>query len=254
MTEADRLHAALRTMTEKLCSVYPDARFERRGGYDLLVFPDVPIPQFNGVWPLDDEAAPALASALEEIQALGLPYSLQARRGRTPAFEQEAARVGLTAEEPIPGMLASPEALGTPDVPELEILRVETADGLAQALAVAANGFGAPPDMLAPLYLLEAAALEGLAYYLGRVDGVDVCTSIGYTLGDTVGVFNVATPPEHRGRGYGAALTVEAARQGFALGADLAWLQASTMGLPVYRRLGFREAEEYVLFTRPEAS
>jgi N-acetylglutamate synthase len=254
MTEADRLHAALRTMTENLCGAVGDGRFERREGYDLLVFPPVPIPQFNSVWPLEDEAAPSLAGALEEIQALGLPYSVQVRRGRTPACEREAARLGLTAEEPLPGMVVSRKALGTVDVDALEILRVETADGFAQALAVAAGGFGAPPDLLAPLYLLETAAVEGLSYYLGRVDGVDVSTSVGYVLGDTVGIFNVATPPEHRGRGYGAALTVEAARQGFAAGADLAWLQASAMGLPVYRSLGFLEAEDYVILTRPEAS
>jgi GNAT superfamily N-acetyltransferase len=253
MTEVDRMHEALRTMTESLCAVFEDARFERRDGYDFLVFPPVPVPQFNTVWPRDDAAAAALSAALDEIRDLALPYSVQVRRGRTPAWEEEAARLGLTGEEPMPGMVTTPARLGTPDTPELEILRVETADGLAQALAVAAAGFGAPADMLAPLYLLETAAVDGLHYYLGRVDGRDVSTSVGYTLGDTVGVFNVATPPEHRGRGYGAALTVEAAREGFAAGADLAWLQASAMGFSVYRRLGFREAEEYVLLTRPEA-
>jgi ribosomal protein S18 acetylase RimI-like enzyme len=253
MTDADRMHEALRTVTESLCAVFDDARFERRDGYDLGIFPPVPVPQFNGVWPLDDDAAPSLAAALDEIADLGLPYSVQVRRGRTPAWEEEAARLGLTGEEPIPGMTASPDELGTPDVAGLEVLRVETADGLAQALAVAAEGFGAPADMLAPLYLLDVAAVDGIAYYLGRVDGRDVSTSIGYTLGDTVGVFNVATPPEHRGRGYGAALTVEAAREGFAAGADLAWLQASAMGLSVYRKLGFRDAAQYVLLTRPEA-
>jgi N-acetylglutamate synthase len=247
------MYEALRAMIEGLCGVSEDARFERRDGYDLLVFPPVPVPQFNGVWPVEDAAAPALEAALEEIRDLALPYSVQIRRGRTPACEREAARLGLTGEEPMPGMVVSPDELATPDVAELEVLRVETADGLAQALAVAATGFGVPPDMLAPLYLLEVAAVDGLSYYLGRVDGRDVSTSIGYVLGDTVGVFNVATPPDHRGRGYGAALTVEAAREGFAAGADLAWLQASSMGFPVYRRLGFREVEEYVLLTRPEA-
>src|SRR6266498_1424933 len=139
MGEADRMHEALRTMTERLCDVFEQARFERRDGYDLLV----------------------------------------------------------------------------------------------------------------PLYLLQTAAVEGLEYYLGRVDGRDVSTSVGYTVDDTVGVFNVATPAEHRGRGYGAALTTQAAREGFAAGADLAWLQSSAMGFSVYRRLGFREAETYALLTRP---
>jgi ribosomal protein S18 acetylase RimI-like enzyme len=250
MAEAERMHEALRTMMETLCGVYEDARFERRAGYDFLVFPPVPVPQFNTVWPLDDSAAPSLGGALEEIDQLGLPYSVQARRGRTPKFEEEANRLGLTVEEPMPGMVATPDDLREPEVPDLEIVRIETADGFAQALAIAAAGFGAPADLLAPLYMLEVAALDGFACYLGRVDGRDVSTSVGYTVDDTVGVFNVATPPEHRGRGYGAALTAQAAREGFAAGADLAWLQSSAMGVSVYRRLGFRQVETYVLLTR----
>jgi N-acetylglutamate synthase len=234
MSEAERMHSALRTMTENLCGVFEDARFERREGYD--------------------SAAPSLGAALGEIEQLGLPCSVQIRRGRTPEFEVEAKRLGLTAEEPIPGMIATSDAVRGAEIEDLEIVRVETADGLAQALAVAAAGFGAPADLLTPLYMLETAALEGLAYYLGRVDGRDVSTSVGYTRGDTVGVFNVATPIEHRGHGYGAALTAHAARDGFADGAELAWLQSSAMGLPVYRRLGFHEAEAYVLLTRPSSS
>ena len=238
-------------MFETICGVFADARFERRNGYDFMAFPQIPIPQFNGVWPRDDAAAPALADAVAEIEQLGLPYSVQVRRGLTPACEAEARGLGLTAEEPIPGMVARPGELAAPEPEGLEVVRVSTADGLAQALAIAAAGFEVPADLLAPMYLLDVAAVDGLVYYLGRVDGRDVSTSVGYTLDDTVGVFNVATPPEHRGRGYGAALTVEAARQGFDGGAELAWLQASAMGVGVYRRLGFREVEEYLLLTAP---
>jgi predicted GNAT family acetyltransferase len=104
------------------------------------------------------------------------------------------------------------------------------------------------------MYLVEVAALEGLEYYLGRVEGRDVATAIGYRLEGTVGIFNVATPREHRGRGYGAAVTAEAARDGFSAGAELAWLQSSAIGESVYRRLGFREVETYVLLTRPSAT
>jgi ribosomal protein S18 acetylase RimI-like enzyme len=250
MNDAERVHEAMRTMFENLCGVFDDARFERREGYDFLLFPAVPIPQFNGIWPLDDTAVPTLATALEEIEQLGLPASVQVRRGRTPRVEEEAKRLGLTAEEPIPGMVVRADELAAPEVDDLEVVRVETADGLAQALAVAATGFGAPPDLFAPIYMLEVAALDGIAYYLGRVDGRDVSTSTGYTLGDTVGIFNVATPPEHRGRGYGAALTAQAALAGFANGVELAWLGSSAMGLSVYRRLGFREVETYVLLSR----
>jgi ribosomal protein S18 acetylase RimI-like enzyme len=252
MNDAERLHEAARTSFEALCSVFDDARFERRDGYDLVLFPQVPIPQFNAVWPLDDaRAAAALPSALAEIESLGITPGVIVRDGRAPASAETARALGLTAEEVEPGMTVAAGDLAAPEVPDLEIVRISTSDGLAQALAVAVAGFDVPVEMLAPLYGLEVGAVEGMSFYLGRVDGRDVSTSVGFTLGDTVGIFNVATPAEHRGRGYGAALTAAAAQEGFAAGAELAWLQSSPLGLPVYRRLGFQEVETYVLHSRP---
>ena len=252
MDEAGRLHDAARSSFEALCDVFDDARFERRDGYDLVLFPQVPIPQFNAIWPLQDEAAAAaLPAAIAEIEALGISPGVLLRAGRTPACAEAARALGLTAEEAEPGMAVARDDLAVDEVPGLEIVRIATADGLAQALAVAVAGFQIPVEILAPLYGLDVGTIDGMSFYLGRVDGRDVSTSVGFTLGDTVGIFNVATPPEHRGRGYGAALTAAAAQDGFAVGADLAWLQSSPLGLPVYRRLGFREVERYILLSRP---
>jgi predicted GNAT family acetyltransferase len=128
---------------------------------------------------------------------------------------------------------------------ELEIVRVDTADGFAQALALAAEGFGLPADFLAPLYMFEVTGLDGFEVYLGRVEGRDVTTAASYVVDGDVGIFNVATPSMHRGRGYGAAITWHAVREGLAAGADLAYLQASAIGESVYRRLGFREVVTY---------
>jgi ribosomal protein S18 acetylase RimI-like enzyme len=252
MDEAERLHEAARSSFEALCAAFDDASFERREGYDLVLFPQVPIPEFNAIWPHDDEAtAGALPEAIAEIEVLGISPGVQFRDGRAPATAETARVLGLTAEENEPGMAVSAGDLVAPEVPDLEIVRIATPDGFAQALAVAVAGFGIPAEILAPLYGLEVGAVAGMAVYLGRVDGRDVSTSVGLTLGDTVGIFNVATPPEHRGRGYGAALTAAAAQEGFDAGAELAWLQSSPLGLPVYRRLGFREVETYILLSRP---
>ena len=76
-------------------------------------------------------------------------------------------------------------------------------------------------------------------------------TSASYVVDGDFGIFNVATPAEYRGRGYGAAITGHAVREGFAAGAELAYLQSSAIGESVYRRLGFREVLTYVLLTRP---
>jgi len=250
MDEGLRLHLALCTVAERLAGVMERARFDRRDGYVFMSFPTLPLPSFNGVWPDDDSAASALGNALAEVEAEGIAAGVLTRSGETPAVVEAARELGLTASERIPGMVANGE-LDEPAVSELEVVRVETADGFARALALAAEGFGVPADFLAPLYMPEVTGLDGFEVYLGRVAGRAVTTAASYVVGGDVGIFNVATPAEHRGRGYGAAITGRAVREGFAAGAELAYLQASALGESVYRRLGFREVVSYELLMRP---
>jgi len=252
-SEAERLHAAACEVAPRLSTALEGARFERRPGYVWMVCPQVPIPSFNSVWAEDDSCAPALADAVSEIVSLGLPASVLMRRDRTPACEEAAAHIGLMLLEEIPAMLAGPDEVRGPDLPDLEVIHVTTADGLAQALAVAADGFDAPPEIFAPLYDFDVARLDGLEYYVGRVGNADVTTAVGFTIGNAVGIFNVATLAPYRGRGYGAAITAQAAGEGFRAGAEFAWLQSSAVGHSVYRRLGFRDVETYLLWTAPEA-
>ena len=76
-------------------------------------------------------------------------------------------------------------------------------------------------------------------------------TAIGFQTDEDVAIFSVGTPPEHRRRGYGGAVTAWAARAGFEDGADLAWLQTSEMAEPLYRRLGFRHVQMHYMLSRP---
>jgi hypothetical protein len=67
-----------------------------------------------------------------------------------------------------------------------------------------------------------------------------------------VGAVNwVGTLPTEWGRGYGAAVTWEVVREGFRRGARFLTLQASPMGAPLYRRMGFSAPTAYRLFTPP---
>jgi GNAT superfamily N-acetyltransferase len=63
--------------------------------------------------------------------------------------------------------------------------------------------------------------------------------------GDVAWIGWVATRQQFRGRGLGRLATAAATRAGFTLGAKFASLEATTMGVPVYLRLGFREIVRY---------
>jgi N-acetylglutamate synthase len=249
--EGQRLHDALRESSRRLAEVMESARFEPRSSYTLVTFPTLPLPSFNGVWVEEDTPLLELSSAIDELAEVESTLGFLTRSGTAASVEAAVRQLGYTAAERMPGMVTTPEELQSAQAPGFEVLRLETADGFAQALAVAAAGFGAPADLLAPIYMLDVTSLEGIRFYLGRSNGQDVTTAVHFVVGDAVGIFNVATPDEYRGQGYGAAITAHAVREGFAAGASFAFLQSSAMGESVYRRLGFREVETYTLFTRP---
>jgi ribosomal protein S18 acetylase RimI-like enzyme len=137
---------------------------------------------------------------------------------------------------------------------EVEVREVRDEAGLAQALDLATRGFEIPAGWLDELYGARIAALPTLTTYVAFADGSPVSTGLSHAVGGSVGIFNVGTPPEHRGRGYGAAVTARAAADGLARGASPVWLQSSPMGASVYRRLGFRTVGTYRLYERPAPS
>jgi GNAT superfamily N-acetyltransferase len=250
----ERLQAGLVAAFTRVFAALDDARIESRSGYTLLMCPDLPLPQFNGVWAQRDGGAAVaeLGAALSEVEGLGLPFWLQTRVGRHPLVEQEAARLGLGLAEQVSGMVAASADLmpSPPGGVGIEIECVADGERLGQALAVAEAGFETPAGTLAPLYTERLAATPGMVFYLGSVDGEPVSTALGCRCNDTVGIFNVATLPDHRGRGCGTALSARATGDGFAGGARLALLQSSAEGASVYRRVGFDSIETYNLFTR----
>jgi N-acetylglutamate synthase len=89
---------------------------------------------------------------------------------------------------------------------------------------------------------------------LAYANGQPVSAALGLVTGDAVGVFDVATPPEYRRKGYGGWVTAHAVRAGLESGASFAYLQSSEMGLGVYQVLGFEQVCEYRLLVVPDSS
>ncbi len=62
------------------------------------------------------------------------------------------------------------------------------------------------------------------------------------------GIYWVGSLERARGKGLGEATTAAATNAGFELGADLASLQASPMGKPIYERMGYETLFDYRLY------
>jgi len=214
----------------------------------LAAVTGVAIPTLNGVWvgseDFDEEVVSRL---LDQVASTGLPYCLQVRPTGADKAAGLATAYALTRDDhDIPLMvLGDLGHLGAAEGRDGLTIR-ELAPTEADAHArVAAEGFGAPLEAFRQLMTPSILAVSGVRCYLGEVGGQSVTTGLGVTLGSYVAIFNIATPPDHRRRGYGAAITARAAADGLAAGAKWAWLQASPAGYPVYQRLGFRTAEAW---------
>ncbi len=203
--------------------------------------------------PYDDLEASAAA-----VQAYfadrKLPFNLALRSAEPEGVvEALAARGWRRKLDPTPGMtLALPAAIPEPPA-SLAIQEVRSLEELVAFREVAFRGFGYPAA-IAHLFLTDQlVALPQVRLYAGRVDGVVVATSMLITTGSIAGIYWVATLEDQRGRGFGEAVTWAAVRGGNELGCEVASLQASKFGRPVYTRMGFSHALDYVHFLPPEA-
>jgi ribosomal protein S18 acetylase RimI-like enzyme len=243
-------HRALVDLWTLLYAEIEGSRFELRSDLIVAVCPGFSTPPFNGAWVVADSqaAVEALPAAISEVEAAGeRPWvQCRSRHERTPVA---ARALGLTHVERLPGMTVRPGELAATGV-ELDVALV-SGDALEESIDVLAGAFGEPQAFFARLSE-PMLRLPGARWYVGRRAGAIVSTALGVTIAGATGIFNVATTPEQRGRGYGGALTVRAARDGFADGAEFAYLHSSEIAHRMYLRLGFRDVEEYVVLTRPD--
>ena len=151
-----------------------------------------------------------------------------------------------------PVMTLDVASLRTPPMPDgLELIRVTDPVTLDRVAAIDAAAFGGDAGVTRR-FLPDAIFHDpSQRVYAGLHDGEMVAageTSVG---DGVLGVFGVATVPEARGRGIGAALTAHmiADRAGEA---DAAMLEASELGRGVYERLGFRAIMTREVWGPPE--
>lgn len=248
---ADSIARASIDMWRLTVDAIPGAWIDERDGAAAVVT-GFPGWGRNGVWTERSDVAPeVVAELLDLVAAEGVPHSLQLRAGAPPELADVARRHGMTFDAEEPWMILEDTALlaRAVDVPGLAIRRLDPREGAIHA-RIAAPAFDERVDVFEVAASEAILSVPGIRCYAGEVNGEAVVTAMGVTHLGTTAVFAVATVPEHRRRGYGAAVTARAVLDGFESGATWAWLQADPGATAVYERLGFRAVEAGAIWVR----
>lgn len=223
-----------------MTATMPGGSFESRSGV-VRARMRLPVPAFNGVWGLQRQVdVQDVLAAVDEFAAGDLPWNLQLRPGYPEALDGELADRGLVVTEDVPFMvLPDVSTVALPASPAMrEVVSFGDVDA---ALTLLEQGFDMPAELTRSLLPVRMIFLPATTTWIAT-DEVDVSTALSTVHGDMCGIFNVATPGQHRGRGYGRAVTAQAIATS---GARSAYLQSSPMGYPVYEGMGFHPAEQW---------
>jgi len=210
---------------------------------------------FNPVVVLAPVAAEDLAAAVAWMRSQGVPVSLRVRDDvEDEAVRTTATDLGLRREAwTEPAMVLQPLA-APPALPPGLTIETATASTMERYYLVNARGFDIPPaaagfvrDLTPP----EVADDPDIRLFGGYLDDEPVACSFAIRSAEVVGVYAVGTSAVARRRGIATAMTWAAVEAGRDWACAAATLQASAMGEPVYRAMGFETVARYVTWEEP---
>jgi GNAT superfamily N-acetyltransferase len=243
----ERCHGNLLEAFRVLARSLPNGRISEEPGV-VRIATGVPSPEFNPVFVVSPPSDPSTvidASSSFMASAGVSAWRVVAFSGAEAVVGAAALSAGFRPGPVRPGMVLDPIPTRPPSLPsELRVRRTRSRDVWTTLVKVMMRGFGgeAPDDIEGFFPYRMATVFRG---YVGFVGKTPVATSVGLSYRGIGGVYSVATLPEFRGKGYGAALSWQAAVGTRREGCRASYLQASEMGYPVYARMGYQKVTSY---------
>jgi ribosomal protein S18 acetylase RimI-like enzyme len=208
----------------------------------------------NAAFRVDDELDPG--ELLKRAQAFFASrergFTVWARAGVAAdrGLIEAAEAAGLRQVYAMPEMVLDrrPETRPTPD--GVRLRRVTSAGDAADYWRVATGAYasiGFPPEIFAFYESLDGLTAANAAAYIADLDGRPAAIAMTIVSHGVAGIYWVGTSEAARGRGLGWTVTASAVNAGFDLGAEIASLQASPLGEPLYLRMGFETIFNYTL-------
>jgi GNAT superfamily N-acetyltransferase len=209
---------------------------------------------YNAVAIVAPAEARDVEAAVGWVRSLGQSVSLRVREDVDDETIRGAAeKLGLERSPWVdPAMVMAPLAIAPAFRAGLRI-DIATPATLDRWYTALAAGAGVAPTHPFLRDLLPEDAVDDPAMRLigGFLDDAPVATSIAIRSQNAVGIYAVGTAESARRRGIGTAMTWAAVEAGREWGSSAVVLQASEMGEPIYRAMGFRTVAGYVSYDEP---
>ncbi len=211
----------------------------------------VPFPLCNGILGArfsEPDIDGQIKAALTPFKDRNLPMFWYVGPSSRPASLGEHLKAqGLTLAESVPGMAADLSQLKAPRSipPEWTIRIVEGREILKEWIQIFSMVYEIPE--LAADFFFKIMDQIGywpslpFRHYLGYWNGEAVACASLFLGAGAAGLYNVATLPEVRGKGLGTVISARTLMDGHLRGYGTGILHSTSMGLPVYQRLGFKE-------------
>jgi ribosomal protein S18 acetylase RimI-like enzyme len=220
----------------------------------------LPVGPWNSALALGERCADPeafVAAARAFFAPLRRGFSVYARSELDAELERSCQRAGLARVQDIPCMLLGERVAEFERGQQVEIRRAQGEADRHAFVAICAAAYESVGMRIETTHKLLSQSTCWLAppwqTYLLRESGVPVAGAMLLFSHGIAGLYWVATLPAARGRGYADALTRAASNAAFAAGAGAVVLQASKLGEPVYRGVGFREIMRYLVWTAKAA-
>jgi GNAT superfamily N-acetyltransferase len=231
----ERQFAGLREFCRLLGAASPDARVVELGSVLAAVAPAAPDRSVvnSVVYDHVEDLARALPRLADEYEAAGV-------RAWTVWVPDGDVGAAALLEQAGHALDADPEAMAMEladlEAPRPTDLDLDPAPDLATVARLNDRAYAVGDDA----FERALRSAPSLHCYVTRVDGRPVCCATGHDHEGDFSVTFVATLPEARGRGLAGRLMTHALHEARARACTTTSLQATKMGEPVYRRLGYR--------------
>lgn len=168
-------------------------------------------------------------------------------------LRREALRVfkrhGLRHLTEAPGMYADRLTPATRSLPPLEVRPVGDEPTRAAFAEVMSTAFEIPHSVSMSVYGAERAWRGTFQGYVGYSNGRAVTTAAAVITNDVIGLYSVATLPQHRRLGFAEAIMRQVIRQAQETrGVSRSVLQATASGLSLYEAMGYRTVTGFNVF------